>query len=61
MLFNLSGQFPWERNEIVTILSSDLNEEKLLARDSRGHQQLVPVTYLSLLPATVWPIYDIDR
>lgn len=49
----ISGQFPWDRNEIVTIVSTEPDGDRVLARDSRGNQQLVPKTYLNLLPATV--------
>ncbi|XP_040917192.1 spectrin beta chain, non-erythrocytic 2 [Toxotes jaculatrix] len=49
------GQFPWDRNEIVTIVSTELDGDQVLARDSRGNQQLVPRTYLTLLPATAAP------
>uniref|UniRef100_A0A3Q3IUH0 Calponin-homology (CH) domain-containing protein n=1 Tax=Monopterus albus TaxID=43700 RepID=A0A3Q3IUH0_MONAL len=44
------SQFPWDRNEIVTIISTEPDGDRVLARDSRGNQQLIPKTYLSLLP-----------
>ncbi|KAM7403778.1 hypothetical protein PAMA_004285 [Pampus argenteus] len=47
------GQFPWDRHEIVTIISTDPDGDRVLARDSKGNQQLIPKTYLTLLPATV--------
>ncbi|XP_035850836.1 spectrin beta chain, non-erythrocytic 5 [Sander lucioperca] len=49
------GQFPWDRNEIVTIVRTEPDGDRVLARDSRGNQQLVPKTYLTLLPATAPP------
>ncbi|XP_028422093.1 spectrin beta chain, non-erythrocytic 5 [Perca flavescens] len=49
------GQFPWDRNEIVTIVHTEPDGDRVLARDSRGNQQLVPKTYLTLLPATAPP------
>ncbi|XP_054470225.1 LOW QUALITY PROTEIN: spectrin beta chain, non-erythrocytic 5 [Anoplopoma fimbria] len=49
------GQFPWDRNEIVTIVGTEPDGDRVLARDGRGNQQLVPKTYLSLLPATAPP------
>ncbi|XP_028993920.1 spectrin beta chain, non-erythrocytic 1 isoform X2 [Betta splendens] len=45
------GQFPWDRNEIVAVLGAEPDGDRVLARDSRGHQQLIPKTYLTLLPA----------
>ncbi|XP_067336707.1 spectrin beta chain, non-erythrocytic 5 isoform X2 [Channa argus] len=47
------GQFPWDRNEIVTIVGAEPDGDRVLARDSKGKQQLIPKTYLSLLPPTV--------
>ncbi|KAF1375246.1 hypothetical protein PFLUV_G00237590 [Perca fluviatilis] len=49
------GQFPWDRNEIVTIVHTEPDGDRVLARDSRGNQQLIPKTYLTLLPATTPP------
>ncbi|XP_044022541.1 spectrin beta chain, non-erythrocytic 5 isoform X2 [Siniperca chuatsi] len=49
------GQFLWDRNEIVTIVNAEPDGDRVLARDSRGNQQLVPKTYLTLLPATAPP------
>ncbi|XP_028251320.1 spectrin beta chain, non-erythrocytic 5 [Parambassis ranga] len=49
------GQFPWDRNELVTIVSTESDEDRVLARDSRGNQQLIPKTYLTLLPVTAPP------
>ncbi|XP_067469592.1 spectrin beta chain, non-erythrocytic 5 isoform X2 [Thunnus thynnus] len=46
------GQFPWDRHEIVTIISTDPDGDQVQARDNRGNQQLIPKTYLTLLPAT---------
>ncbi|KAI4798393.1 hypothetical protein KUCAC02_022079, partial [Chaenocephalus aceratus] len=45
------GQFPWDRNEIVSIVGTEPDGDRVLAKDSRGNQQLIPKTYLSLLPA----------
>ncbi|XP_030248101.1 spectrin beta chain, non-erythrocytic 5 [Sparus aurata] len=45
------GQVPWDRGEIVAIVSTEPDGERVLARDGRGNQQLIPKTYLSLLPA----------
>lgn len=52
-LIDFSGQFLWDRNEIVTILGADPDGDRVLARDSQGHEQLIPKTYLNLLPTTV--------
>ena len=49
------GQFPWDRNEVVIVVSNEPDGDRVLARDSRGNQQLIPRTYLSLLSATVGP------
>ncbi|XP_078145742.1 spectrin beta chain, non-erythrocytic 5 [Centroberyx gerrardi] len=49
------GAVPWERNEIVSIVGTEPDGDKVLARDSRGNQQLVPQTYLTLLPAAPPP------
>ncbi|KAK0154564.1 Spectrin beta chain, non-erythrocytic 5 [Merluccius polli] len=49
------GQFPWERNDIVSIVRSESDGERVMARDSRGNQQSIPKTYLTLLPATPTP------
>ncbi|KAK0147075.1 Spectrin beta chain, non-erythrocytic 5 [Merluccius polli] len=49
------GQFPWERNDIVSIIRSESDGERVMARDSRGNQQSIPKTYLTLLPATPTP------
>ncbi|KAG7215088.1 hypothetical protein INR49_011666 [Caranx melampygus] len=49
------GQFLWDRNEIVTIGSTEPDGDRVLARDSQGNQQLIPKTYLTLLPATTAP------
>ncbi|KAM7376448.1 hypothetical protein PAMP_006181 [Pampus punctatissimus] len=46
------GQFPWDRHEIITIISTDPDGDRVLARDGKGNQQLIPKTYLTLLPAT---------
>ncbi|KAA8582408.1 hypothetical protein FQN60_009148 [Etheostoma spectabile] len=35
------GQFPWDRNEIVTIVRTEPDGDRVLARDSRGNQQLL--------------------
>uniref|UniRef100_A0A3Q1IVH4 Calponin-homology (CH) domain-containing protein n=1 Tax=Anabas testudineus TaxID=64144 RepID=A0A3Q1IVH4_ANATE len=44
------GQFSWDRNEMVTILGAEPDGDRVLARDSRGNKQLIPKTYLTLLP-----------
>ncbi|XP_068456287.1 spectrin beta chain, non-erythrocytic 5 [Clinocottus analis] len=49
------GQFQWDRNEIVTVVGTEPDGDRVLARDDRGNQQLVPKTYLSLLPAAAPP------
>ncbi|XP_060938197.1 spectrin beta chain, non-erythrocytic 2 [Limanda limanda] len=49
------GQFPWDRNEVVIVVSDEPDGDRVLARDSRGNQQLIPRTYLSLLAATAPP------
>nr|XP_046269773.1 spectrin beta chain, non-erythrocytic 5 [Scatophagus argus] len=49
------GQFQWDRNETVTIISTEPDGERVLARDGRGNQQLIPKTYLSLQPAAAPP------
>ncbi|KAM8834261.1 LOW QUALITY PROTEIN: spectrin beta chain, non-erythrocytic 5 [Synchiropus picturatus] len=49
------GQFPWERNQTVTVVSADPNEERVVARDSGGNQQSIPKTFLTVLPAAAPP------
>ncbi|KAG7510030.1 spectrin beta chain, non-erythrocytic 5 [Solea senegalensis] len=50
------GQCPWDRNEIVTLVGHEPDGDRVLARDGRGNQQLIPKTYLTLLlPATAPP------
>ncbi|KAK5886954.1 hypothetical protein CesoFtcFv8_017933 [Champsocephalus esox] len=49
------GQFPWDRNEIVSIVGTEPDGDRVLAKDSRGNQQPIPKTYLSLLPAPAPP------
>lgn len=39
----------------MTIVSTEVTDERVLARDSRGNQQLVPSTYLTVLSAAVRP------
>uniref|UniRef100_A0A4W6DIZ9 Spectrin beta, non-erythrocytic 5 n=1 Tax=Lates calcarifer TaxID=8187 RepID=A0A4W6DIZ9_LATCA len=51
----ICGTFPWDRNEIVTIISTEPDGDRVLARDGRGNQQLIPKTYLTLLPAATAP------
>ncbi|XP_076022140.1 spectrin beta chain, non-erythrocytic 5 [Genypterus blacodes] len=46
------SQIHWQRNEIVTITSAEPGDDSVLARDSRGNQQMIPKTYLTLLPPT---------
>lgn len=47
----ISGPFLWDRNEVVTIVGTDPDGDRVLARDSQGNQQLIPKTYLNQLPA----------
>ncbi|XP_020497621.2 spectrin beta chain, non-erythrocytic 5 [Labrus bergylta] len=49
------GQYQWDRNELVTIISTEQDEDRVLARDSRGNQQLIPKACLSILPASAPP------
>ncbi|XP_023280049.1 spectrin beta chain, non-erythrocytic 2-like [Seriola lalandi dorsalis] len=49
------GQFQWDRNDIITIVSTEPDGDRVLARDGQGNQQLIPKTYLTLLPATTAP------
>ncbi|XP_038585015.1 spectrin beta chain, non-erythrocytic 5 isoform X1 [Micropterus salmoides] len=49
------GQFVWDRNEIVTIISTETDGDRVHAADSRGNQQLIPKTYLTLMPSTAPP------
>ncbi|KAM9354795.1 spectrin beta chain, non-erythrocytic 5 [Pholidichthys leucotaenia] len=46
------GQFPWDRNEVVTILRTEPDGDRVLARDGQGNQQIIPKTYLTLPPAS---------
>ncbi|XP_076605262.1 spectrin beta chain, non-erythrocytic 5 [Chaetodon auriga] len=50
-----TGQVSWDRNEVVTIAGSEQDGDRVLARDGRGNQQLIPKSYLTLLPATAPP------
>lgn len=50
---DLSGQFLWDRNDIVSIRGAEPDGDRVLARDSRGNEQLIPKTYLKLLPLAV--------
>uniref|UniRef100_UPI0037E8FE98 spectrin beta chain, non-erythrocytic 5 n=1 Tax=Semicossyphus pulcher TaxID=241346 RepID=UPI0037E8FE98 len=49
------GQYQWDRNEVVTIISYEPDGDRVLAKDGRGNQQLIPKTYLSILPASAPP------
>ncbi|XP_047467733.1 spectrin beta chain, non-erythrocytic 5 [Mugil cephalus] len=49
------GPFPWDRNEVVTIVGSETDGERVMARDGRGNKQLIPKTYLTLIPNAVSP------
>ncbi|CAJ1074861.1 spectrin beta chain%2C non-erythrocytic 5 [Xyrichtys novacula] len=49
------GQFQWDRGEIVTIISSEQDDDRVLARDSRGNQQIIPRTYLNIQPSSAPP------
>ncbi|CAK6979040.1 spectrin beta chain%2C non-erythrocytic 5 [Scomber scombrus] len=50
------GQFQWDRDQIVTVISADPDtEDRFLARDSQGNQQLIPKTYLNMQPASTPP------
>ncbi|KAK1793411.1 hypothetical protein P4O66_011796, partial [Electrophorus voltai] len=44
----------WDRGEMVTILSRE-KDDKMLLRDSKGNEQLVPCTYVTQLPSTQAP------
>ncbi|XP_061843662.1 spectrin beta chain, non-erythrocytic 5 [Nerophis lumbriciformis] len=50
------GQFPLDRNETVSIISTNPDDDRVLVRDARGHQQLVPKTYLAELQVLAPPI-----
>uniref|UniRef100_A0A3B4GB01 Spectrin beta chain, non-erythrocytic 5-like n=1 Tax=Pundamilia nyererei TaxID=303518 RepID=A0A3B4GB01_9CICH len=54
-LSSTRGQFTWDRNEIVTIISSEPDGDRVVARDSGGNQQSIPKTYLNMLPSSVPP------
>ncbi|XP_057715583.1 spectrin beta chain, non-erythrocytic 5 isoform X1 [Corythoichthys intestinalis] len=47
----IRGDFPLDRNETVTIIRTDTNHDKVMIRDVRGNQQLIPNTYLTFAPA----------
>ncbi|XP_041668259.1 spectrin beta chain, non-erythrocytic 5 [Cheilinus undulatus] len=49
------GQYQWDRNEIVTIISAEADEDRVLAKDSRGNQQRIPKTYLAMMQASAPP------
>lgn len=51
--FFSAGKFPWNHNEIVTVLRQEPDGDRVLAQDSRGNQQIIPKTYLTLLPPNV--------
>ncbi|XP_034163832.2 spectrin beta chain, non-erythrocytic 5 [Pangasianodon hypophthalmus] len=44
----------WDRGEMLTILSKE-KDDKMLVRDSKGNQQLVPSTYITELPSSQAP------
>lgn len=50
------GQYQWDHSEVVTVVGAEPDGDRVLARDGRGNQQLIPKTYLNLLPAAVRPI-----
>ncbi|XP_054653046.1 spectrin beta chain, non-erythrocytic 1 isoform X2 [Dunckerocampus dactyliophorus] len=49
------GEFPLDRNETVSIIRTDPDDDRVWVRDARGHQQLVPKTYLTILPVPAPP------
>nr|XP_057947283.1 spectrin beta chain, non-erythrocytic 5-like isoform X2 [Doryrhamphus excisus] len=49
------GEFPLDRNETVTIIRTDPDDDRVWVRDARGHQQPVPKTYLTMLPVLAPP------
>lgn len=52
----ISGPFQWDRNEIVTIVGTDPDGDRVMARDRRGNQQTIPKTFLNPLPSAVRPL-----
>lgn len=52
----ISGLFPWDRSEIVTIIGTDPDGDRVMARDRQGNQQLIPKTFLNPLPSAVRPM-----
>ncbi|XP_072545910.1 spectrin beta chain, non-erythrocytic 5 [Salminus brasiliensis] len=44
----------WDRGEMVTVLSRE-KDDKMLVRDSKGNEQLVPSTYITELPLAQAP------
>ncbi|XP_024910886.1 spectrin beta chain, non-erythrocytic 5 isoform X2 [Cynoglossus semilaevis] len=54
------GKFPWNHNEIVTVLRQEPDGDRVLAQDSRGNQQIIPKTYLTLLPPNVTPAKELN-
>ncbi|XP_017558803.1 spectrin beta chain, non-erythrocytic 5 isoform X2 [Pygocentrus nattereri] len=55
MRFKYRGvKFTWDRGEMVTILRRE-KDDKMLVRDCKGNEQLVPSTYITELPSTEAP------
>lgn len=52
----ISGPFQWDRNEIVTIVGTDPDGDRVMARDRQGNQQMIPKTFLNPLPPAVRPL-----
>lgn len=50
--FCLGMKLTWDRGEMLTILSKG-KDDKMLVRDSKGNEQLVPSTYIANLFSTV--------
>lgn len=50
--FCLGMKLTWDRGEMLTILSKE-KDDKMLVRDSKGNEQLVPSTYITELSSSV--------
>lgn len=50
--FCLGMKLTWDRGEMLTILSKE-KDDKMLVRDSKGNEQLVPSTYITELSSPV--------
>ena len=38
-----AGEVPWDRNDVVTVISTEKDGDKVLARDAKGQQQSIPI------------------